>query len=191
MKRRKRSAKGVVLVAFCILALVAGGLVYKKYQTAVTGHKAQPPAAVQQPAGTRVMALYFGAADGEGLVREGREVEAEEGVEDYIGSVLEDLVNGPLGAGAPTLPENVRVLGVRLNGSIAEIDFSRELQDGLPEGSSAEMAAVYSVVDTVTANFPQVKGVQFLIEGQKAESLKGHLDLRNPVSPDFSLERKS
>lgn len=190
MKKRSRSAKGAVVAAFCILAVVVGILVYKKYQTAVTGSAVAPPQQ-QQPAGTRLVSLYFGAADGDGLVREGREVEAEDAVEDYIGSVVEDLISGPLGRNAPTLPENTRVLGVHLNGSIAEIDFSRELQEGLPSGSSAEAAAVYSVVDTVSANFPQVKGVQFLIEGQKAESLKGHLDLRSPIVPDFSLEKKS
>ncbi|UFS72592.1 GerMN domain-containing protein [Geomonas sp. RF6] len=192
MKKRSRKAKGVIVAAFCVLAVVAGVLVYKKYETATVPRVEAPVQQPQHPpAGARVVSLFFGAPDGEGLVREGREVETEEGMEDYISSVLEDLINGPLGTNAPTLPENTRVLGVRLNGPVAEIDFSKELRDGLPSGSSAEVAAVYSVVDTVTANFPQIKVVQFLIEGEKAESLKGHLDLRNPIAPDYSLERKS
>ena len=51
------------------------------------------------------------------------------------------------------------------------------------------MAAVYSVVDTVAANFPQVKGVQFLIEGAPLSEL-GHLDLSGPLAPDYTLEKK-
>jgi len=41
----------------------------------------------------------------------------------------------------------------------------------------------------VTANFPQVKKVQILVNGVAPETLKGHLDLRSPLAPDFSLEQ--
>ena len=79
---------------------------------------------------------------------------------------------------------------MRVKGETAQIDFGRELKETLPAGSSAELAAVYSVVDTVTANFPQIKSVQFLIEGAPVDELKGHLDLRSPLPPDYSLEKK-
>jgi spore germination protein GerM len=162
-------------------------LIFRKYDTA-TRIVAPHPKAV--PMGTFVSTLFFASTDGQGLVREGREVEIPEGVEEGVESVLAELISGPLGSLAPTVPANTRVLRVHVNGVVAKIDFGHELPDGVPSGSSAEMTAVYSIVDTVTTNFPQIKSVQFLIEGAAVENLKGHLDLSTPLPPDYSLEMK-
>ena len=187
MKERTNSAKGILLIAFLLFAVVLGTLIFRKYDTATRTVMPPPKAA---PVGTFVSTLFFASTDGQGLVREGREVEISEGVEEGVESVVDELISGPLGSLAPTVPANARVLGVQVNGEVARIDFGRELLDGVPSGSSAEMAAVYSIVDTVTTNFPQIKSVQFLIEGAAVESLKGHLDLSSPLPPDYSLEKK-
>lgn len=187
MRKRPNKAKGILLLAFVFFAVAVGGLVYKKYQTATTA--VQPPP--QAPAaGTVVATLFFASPDGDRLVREGRELDVEEDVEDGIEGVVEELIRGPLGDLAPTLPQNARVLDVQLKGNVAQINFGPELVDGIPSGSSAESVAVYSVVDTVAANFPQVKAVQFEIDGKVPETLKGHLDLKEPIAPDFSIEEK-
>jgi len=52
------------------------------------------------------------------------------------------------------------------------------------------MAAVYSVVDSLAVNFPQIRQVRIFVEGKPVDTLKGHLDLREPLEPDFSLEKK-
>lgn len=184
--KKRTNTKGILLIAFLLFAVVLGALVFRKYDTA--GRKVElPPKAA--PVGTFVGTLFFASPDGQGLVREGREVEIAEGVEEGVESLLDELISGPVGSLAPTLPANARVLGVRVKGEVAQIDFGHELADGVPSGSSAEMAAVYSVVDTVTTNFPQIKSVHFLVDGAAVESLKGHLDLRNPLPPDYSLEK--
>lgn len=188
MKKRTSRAKGLILIAFLIFAAVVGVLVFRKYEAA--RRVAAPPAKTQQVPGTTVVTLFFATEDGEGLMREGRELEVDEQLEDRIDSVVEELVSGPLGSLAPTLPPNTRVLGVQMKGDVARIDFGHELVEGLPSGSSAEMTAVYSVVDTVAVNFPQVKGVQFLVDGAPVAELKGHLDVSHPIAPDFSLEKK-
>jgi len=100
------------------------------------------------------------------------------------------LIYGPLGELAPTLPPNTTIRGVQVAGDKAVIDLDKGFEEGLPAGSSAEMTAVYSIVDTVAVNFPQIKSVTFLVEGKPVETLKGHLDLRQPLVPDFSLEKK-
>jgi len=193
VKKHTSNAKGILVIAFLVFAVIVGALVFRKYDTAT---RAVEPAPKTEPAVAVVVTLFFAAQDGEGLVREGREVEigeigeTGETVEEKIESVVDELISGPLGSLAPTLPPNARVLGVRLNGEVAQIDFGRELSEGLPSGSSAEMTAVYSVVDTVAANFPQIKAVQFLIEGAPVAELKGHLDLSQPLAPDFTLEKK-
>lgn len=189
MKKRANRAKGILLISFLIFAVVVGLLVFRKYETANRPVETPPKGEQAAPAATAVMTLFFGAADGQGLSREGREVAFEDTVEETIQSVVEELVSGPLAGLSPTLPANTRVLGVRIKGEVAQIDFGRELRDNLPAGSSAEMAAVYSVVDTVAANFPKIKAVQFLIEGAEVDEL-GHLDLSAPLVPDLTLEKK-
>jgi spore germination protein GerM len=187
VKKNSNNAKGILLLAFVLFAVVVGALVFRKYETAT--RKVEPPPQAA-PAGTFVATLFFGAADGEGLVREGREVEIDESVEESIENVVDELIRGPVGSHAPALPPNAKVLGVRLKGDLAEIDFGPELLEGIPSGSSAETVAVYSIIDTVTVNFPQIKAVRFLVAGASLETLKGHLDLRAPLPPDFSLEKK-
>ena len=192
MKKRTNRAKGTLLVAFLLFAVIVGGLVFRKYDTAtrvVEPARQSVPAVPAPPAGTAVVTLFFAAEDGSGLVREGREVEIEERVEEGIARLVAELASGPVGSHSPTLPPNTRVLGVRLEGEVALVDLGAEFKEGIPSGSSAEMAAVYSVVDTVAANFPQVKGVRFLIEGAPVAEL-GHLDLSAPLAPDYSLEKK-
>ncbi|HBA89729.1 MAG TPA: sporulation protein [Geobacter sp.] len=189
VKKRTSNAKGILLIAFLVFAVIVGLLVFRKYETAT--RVAQPPQKSEQAPGTVVVSLFFASQEGEGLVREGRELEVGEQVEETIESVVTELVGGPLGTLAPTLPSNTRVLGVQLKGDVAQVDFGPELVEGLPSGSSAEMAAVYSVVDTVVANFPQVKAVQFLVEGAPIAQLKGHLDLSQPIVADFGLEKQN
>jgi len=186
VKKRTSKAKGILLISFLLFAVVLGALVVRKYDTATRTVEPPPKAA---PAGSAVVTLFFAAPEGRGLAREGREVVIEEPIEEGIESVVQELISGPLGSLSPTLPANARVLGVRVTGEVAQIDFGRELQEGIPSGSSAEMAAVYSIVDTVTLNFPGIKAVQLLIEGAPVEALKGHLDLSTPLNPDFTLEK--
>ncbi|MBJ6802008.1 GerMN domain-containing protein [Geomonas propionica] len=187
MKRRTNKAKGVLLIAFLVFAVVVGLLVFRKYETAT---KVTPPAAPAEHVDTRVVTLFFASQDGASLAREGREIAVEDTTDDMIASVVDELVVGPLGDLAPTLPHNAKVIGAHLNGDVVQVNFSKELVESLPEGSSAEMSAVYSVVDTVVANFPQVKAVQFLVDGVPVKELKGHLDLDAPIPADFTLEKK-
>jgi len=186
-KKKTSNAKGILLLAFVVFAVVVGALVFRKYETATRKVEAPPQAA---PAATMVVTLFFAAPEGDRLVREGREVDIEESVEEGIESVVDELIRGPLGSRAPTLPPNAKVLGVHLKGDLAELDFGPELLQGIPEGSSAEMVAVYSIVDTVVTNFPQIKSVQFLVAGAVPQTLNGHLDLRAPLAPDFEMEQK-
>lgn len=188
VKRRTSNAKGILLIAFLVFAVIVGLLVFRKYETAT--QVVEPQKQSEQAPGTVVVTLFFGTPQGEGLMREGRELEVGERLEETIEGVVDELVSGPLGSLAPTLPPNTRVLGVQVKGDVAQIDFGQELVEGLPSGSSAEMAAVYSVVDTLALNFPQVKAVQFLVEGAPITELKGHLDLSRPIVPDFALEVK-
>jgi len=186
MKRTKpRFLSAVLVAAFVVAAVVLGVLILNKYHQSRQIPTTQPE---PKPSGSFQVTLYFATSGGEGLAPEGRTVDACEDLAECVAAVVEELVNGPVGDLEPTLPSSAVVQDVRIEGATAVIDFGREFVEGLPGGSHAEMAAVYSVVNTVCRNFPQITQVKFLIEGEEVESLKGHLDLRQPLSPDVTLE---
>lgn len=63
---------------------------------------------------------------------------------------------------------------------VAYVDLSRELVENHPGGSSAEELTVYSLSNTLIANFPAIKSVRILVEGREIQTLRGHLDLTVP-----------
>jgi spore germination protein GerM len=180
---RRRMA--LLIIAFVISAVILGALIYRKYE--MSRLKPAPP--FPREAGVLLVTLFFASPDGSGLVREGREIDACSDPMTCAEKVLEELINGPMGDMSPTLPSTATFRSVRIVGETATIDFGKEFTEGLPAGSNAGMAAVYSVIDSLAFNFPQIKKVKFLLEGEPVKTL-GDLDLSSPLPPDFTLERK-
>jgi len=184
--QQTRRRMALLIVAFVIFAAVLGTLIYRKYELSRTTPAGPQP----QRTGTLVVALFFASPDGAGLVREAREIDACEDPTACADAVVEELVNGPVGDMSPTLPPSTIVHGVWVEGDTAMVDFGKEFADGLPAGSNAQIMAVYSVVDSLAFNFPSIKRVKFLLAGESVRTL-GELDLSAPLTPDFSLERKT
>jgi hypothetical protein len=63
---------------------------------------------------------------------------------------------------------------------VAFLDLSKELVSNHPGGSSAEELTVFSLSQTLVANFPAIKTVRILVEGREIQTLAGHLDLTVP-----------
>ena len=101
--------------------------------------------------------------------------------------LLDELLNGPIGDFEQPLPDGTLVNSVTIIGETAAIDLNRIFAEALPSGSSAEMLAVYSIVDTVIVNTPQIKKVKLTVEGNDKAHLR-HLDLSEPLGPDYTLE---
>ncbi|MGB9080853.1 MAG: GerMN domain-containing protein, partial [Desulfuromonadaceae bacterium] len=141
----------------------------------------------QSGEGSRQVTLFF-AAEGTRLARETRNIDPCEDDNACLESVLDELLNGPVGELGETLPEGTTVDAVRMEDNQATIEFNRTFSDEMLSGSSAEMLAVYSVVDTVAANFPQIQKVKINVDGNKEVVLR-HLDLSDPLVPDYSLEQ--
>jgi Sporulation and spore germination len=175
----------LLLIAFVISAVVLGLLIYRKYE--MSRLKIAPPQ--PQEAGMLLVTLFFASPDGSGLVREVREIDACSGPTACAEEILGELINGPVGDMSPTLPTNATFRSVLVNGDTATIDFGKEFAAGLPAGSNAEIMAIYSVIDSLAFNFPRIRNVQFLLEGERVKTL-GQLDLSTPLPPDFSLEKR-
>jgi hypothetical protein len=190
MKGRKpvKRGIGVLIAAFLVLAVVLGALLFRKYE----GAKTPPPVpAVQESTGYHPVVLFFAAESGDSLVREGREIEPCDEIAGCLEEILEGLIDGPVSNLAPVLPATGMFNSVKLAGDVATVDFAGELLDALPAGSSSEMMAAYAIVNSLALNYPQVRMVRFTLDGKPLQTLKGHLDIRAPLAPDFSLEKSA
>jgi hypothetical protein len=103
--------------------------------------------------------------------------------------VVQALVNGPVSDLLPVLPAQAVVRGVAVDGGTAVIDFSSDLVSAHPGGSSSELLTIYSLANSLAANFPHIRQLRILVDGEPVESLKGHVDLSRPVQSDFSFSR--
>lgn len=131
--------------------------------------------------------LYFAAPDATLLVAEGRMVDGCVEEVDCVLTTVRALIVGSSEALAPVLPSQTVVLSARIDGALVEVDFNHELVSGHVGGTQSELLSVYALANTLATNFPHLRQVRILVEGQPIDTLKGHVDLRQPVSPDFSL----
>lgn len=133
--------------------------------------------------------LYFPSAAGDRLVGEAREILMTAFPGDRAKQILSDLISGPTDPSAiPSLPASARVLQVYvLADGVAYADFSAELRTGIEGGSATEILTVYSIVNSLALNVPEISRVGILVEGRPIDTLNGHLDLSRPLPPDRKL----
>jgi germination protein M len=147
-------------------------------------------AGAAEPEGERRISvrLYFESADQGGLVPEERSVPLAGDLARQIQTVIKELVRGSTTGLMPTLPPEAQVLEAFVSArGIAYVDFSPGIRQAAVGGSQAELVAVYSIVNSVAANFPAVKKVQILIEDKPVTTLSGHVDLSRPLGPDMTF----
>lgn len=156
-----------------------------------------PPAA-----GPRIKAtLFYASADGQRMVGVERDVPLAEGTVAQARALVEALLAGD--APAPlssTIPEGttLRAVFVSTRNEVF-VDLDATVRTKHPGGSMQELLTVYSLVNTIVVNLPTVSEVQILINGQEADTLAGHVDLRRPlrknegliVSPDTPTQSPS
>lgn len=134
----------------------------------------------------RRILLTFPSGSRSGFVNEPREIYATASLVAQAKQVLMALMAGPgadeTGAVACFGPQS-SFLEVYLDGQgLAVVDLPSSTVAALPGGTSAEVATLYCLVRTLCADIPQVSRVQVLIDGQAAESLRGHFDLQDPLT---------
>ncbi len=173
--------------AFLLVLLVFGGLLLRNLL--ITPPLAPTPVEPQRQ--LRTVTLYFAAADGSGLMAEGRELSDCLVEADCLKSTVQALIDGPIGNLAPVLPAQTILRGIAVAGNEVRLDFDRALVDSHPGGSWSELLTVHALANTIAVNFPHLRQIRILVEGVAVDTLKGHVDLRQPVNPDFRLLAKT
>src|SRR4030066_231442 len=72
---------------------------------------------------------------------------------------------------------------------VVTLFFSEEEGEYLV-GEKREIPTLYSILNSLSLNFPQIKRVQILIDGKAVESIAGHISLKQPVSFNPSIVKK-
>ena len=135
--------------------------------------------------------VYFSDPDGEYLIAQKRPILKKNEVKEEARETILELIKGPKGKLIPTLPPRTKLLTLQINDAgVAKVNFNPVLSKDHPGGSSAEMMTVYSIVNSLALNFPQIKRVQILIDGKSIETITGHLSLRQPISPKPDLIKR-
>jgi len=135
--------------------------------------------------------VYFSDSEGEYLIGEKRKILKKYEVTEEAKETIIELIRGPKGKLIPTLPPRTELLTLQISDAgLAKVNFNIALSKDHPGGSSAEMMTVYSIVNSLSLNFPQIKRVQILIDGKPAETITGHLSLKQPVLPKPDLIKR-
>jgi germination protein M len=141
------------------------------------GAVSEPPSSTESvPAGRIQIKLYVLSSSGRELATETEEILYSPSIQQQAKEVVRLLLRR-----SGTIPRGVslRELFITSQG-VAYLDLSRELVSNHTGGSSGEELTVFSLSQTLIANFPAVKTVKILVEGREIQTLAGHMDLTIP-----------
>ena len=148
----------------------------------------QPAATV--PAVPHIKAtLYFASEDGLLLVPAERDVPLAEGVVAQARSILEaQLAAEPAAPLVSAIPKGSTLRGIFISQrNEAFVDLDPVIRTAHPGGSHQELMTVYTIVNALLTNLPNLQEVQILFGGQQVDSLAGHVDLRRPLRKNEGL----
>lgn len=175
----------LVLLVLVIVFFTGGG--GEKVKRFVDSNAPKTAETTGAKALTRTVTLFF-IADDDLLHKETREITAGPTEADEAERALAELIRGSEEGLISPLPPGTKVRQVFIaRDGLATVDFSRDIAESFAYGSTSELAAVYSVVNTLVFNFKPVKKVVLLVEGAERETLGGHVDLSRAFLPDYSL----
>jgi len=117
---------------------------------------------------TRRVVLYFGDQNAEYVVPELRELKVPEDINqaDFIRRILDELIRGPQLPGLKrTIPPEVKVQRVLVNGNLVTVDFSQEMHTKHWGGAAGEAMTLNSIVNTLT-ELPDISCVLLTVDGK-------------------------
>jgi hypothetical protein len=103
--------------------------------------------------------------------------------------ILQKVLEGPTTDKLlPSIPKDTKLQEVFVSeDGIAFVDFSNTISTNHPGGILSEQATIYSIVDSLTYNLPEIQRVKILVGGAEKETLAGHCLLLLPLEMDLSI----
>lgn len=172
----------IAVIATGLLALLLAAGCLGKEPSKRTGEGENKPPISDEPQETTVeVTLYFADDQAMQLVKEKRKVtKGDEPLEEVV---IRELIKGPAQPGHNrTVPEETKLLSVSVVDGVAYVNFSKEFKTKHWGGSTGETMTLMSVTRTL-CELEGIEKVQFLLEGDKMDTLAGHVDTSEPLEP--------
>jgi germination protein M len=131
--------------------------------------------------------LYFADSQAMYLIPEKRTVLVKKDIEDaeFYKIVLEELIKGPKTENLyNTIPEEVKVEYIELDGDLLKVDFSEEMHTKHWRGAAGESMTINSIANTMT-EFENIKGVMPTVDGGPL-SIE-HMVVEEPLTRNESI----
>ena len=126
--------------------------------------------------------LFYVADTGNELIPVSAEVPYGDTPSDQARRIVEAQVQAPAKGALSAIPAGTKIRAVYLTPrGEAYLDLSADVARGTTGGSLGEALAVFTLVNALTVNLPDITAVQILIDGKEVDTLAGHIDLRHPL----------
>lgn len=171
----------IVVVLLIAAAVITGTILLLRRLERPGGER---PGLQVVPGETRSVTLYFASREADGLVAETREIPVEEGLENEVRAVVAALASGPQDRGAVSAipPGTVLLQAFWVEENLTlHLDFNRTIVSAHTGGSAGEYFTISQIVRTISANFPQVRFLQLLVDGYPVETIAGHYAVDKPI----------
>ena len=150
----------------------------------------EKPISSEQSSDRIIVHLYFADSDHSFLISEERSFPTPIRPEALGLQIINALLDGPKQTLERTIPEGTLLRGFYiLQNRTAYVDVSREIRDHHPGGAKSELMTIYSMVNSLILNIPEVETVKILVEGKEELTLAGHVDLRSPFRANMLFVR--
>ena len=179
-----------LLFAWAVIAGLTRVLNTPAPGTAAVDAPVAPPPAAADPAVPRIKAtLYFASEDGLRLVPTERDVPLAAGAVAQARAIIEAQLSAePAAPLMSTIPKGATLRGVFVSErNEAFVDLDPVIKTAHAGGSHQELMTVYTIVNALLTNLPNLQEVQILIGGQEVDTLAGHVDLRRPLRKNVVL----
>ncbi len=184
-------------VSFKALCLILAGCAVAPAVTVGYIFAAAPDTAGKAPAGVvgvpthnSVVHLYFARRNSFFLSAEQRSVLHQNNPPGLAHAIVSALIKGPQKGLMNTIPAGTRLNALYITpDGTCYVDLSAAVTKNHPGGSKSELLTVYSMVNSLVLNVPEVEDVQILIDGNEAPTLAGHIDMQLPFKANMLLIR--
>ena len=137
-----------------------------------------------------IIHLYFANKENSFLIAEKRLLVQPDDPAQMGKLIIESLIKGPKEGLMRTISSDasLRALFVTKD-KTAYVDLTKAAREKHPGGCKSEIITIYSIVNSLVLNIPEIDTVKILIDGRESMTLAGHIDLRFPLKADMLLVR--
>lgn len=137
-----------------------------------------------------IVHLYFADSDNAFLISEERSFPARIRPEALGFQIMNALLEGPKQNLERTIPDGTFLRGFYiLKNRTAYVDLSSAIRESHPGSAKSELMTIYSMVNSLILNIPEIETVKILVEGKEETTLAGHVDLRFPFRANMLFVR--